>query len=386
ARRRPVSAAAARRFGTLVALPAATLALVATPAPQYPHAVAVASWRDHIVIGDADGYHDVREPQSWRISTDGRAWRRMTPEEQEEFDQVRHTLPLQERQRCVPDQPARCYRVVPGHLRVEESTDGGATWSTSWQVPDDRRGYLARRYDGIYDAEAQLASVALAVHPVAGGHVVIVANNRDGYARRDVSGRWERIGFGTGGSEIGWGRSGDPPALTGGLDTITGELAVAFLVGLFVLGVGGLWAAAGVGEGRVAVASGITLLVGSPIAVIGALGLNSTDDFTVLMAWGVLVLGTVPMLIAAVIANRYAASRAMTVSRAMTMRSFGLILLAALGAGLGVAMPFIGWVNGICDYRTAVYVAVAVAVAGLVLAVLAGGHAQPQPALVWDGS
>lgn len=384
ARQRPVSAAGARRFGTLVALPAATLALVATSAPGYPEAVAVTSWRDYIVIGDVDGYHHGWEPQSWRVSTDGRVWRPMTPEEQGEFEQVRDTLPLQAQQSCVPDQPARCYRVVPGHLRVEESTDGGATWSTSWQVPDDRRRYLARRYDGIHDAEAELASVALAVHPVAGGHVVIVANGRDGYARRDASGRWERIGFG--GSEIGWAHFDDPPPLTGGLDTVTGELAVAFLVGLFVLAVGGLWAAAGVGEGRVAVASGITLLVGSPIAVIGALGLNSTDGSIAFMAWGTLVLGTVPMLVAAVIANGYAVSRAMTVSRATTVRSVGLILLAALGAGLGVAMPFIGWVNGICDHRTAVYVAVPIAVTGLVLAVHAGGHARPQPALVWDGS
>jgi hypothetical protein len=35
-----------------------------------------------------------------------------------------------------------------------------------------------------------------------GGHIVLVANGRDGYALRDVDGRWQRIGFGMNGDSL----------------------------------------------------------------------------------------------------------------------------------------------------------------------------------------
>ncbi|HEX5542704.1 MAG TPA: hypothetical protein VFX60_14280, partial [Micromonospora sp.] len=208
ARQRPVSRPAARRFGTLIVLPAATLAMVATPAPRYPDAVAVTSWRGMIVIGEGDAFHEGRKPIDFQVSHDGQSWRSMTETERTEFGPVAGTLPFNELRDCVPDQPSRCYRAVPGHLRVEETRDGGATWSTSWQVPDDRRGYLARQYSGLGDVDEYLSSRALLVHPVPGGHVVIVANGRDGYALRDTAGRWERIGFGADRSDIGRGPTG----------------------------------------------------------------------------------------------------------------------------------------------------------------------------------
>ena len=366
--RRPLSRLAARRLATLIALPAATLALVATPAPRYPDAVAVTSWRGLIVIGDGNAYHQAREPRSFRVSRDGQTWRFMTEAEQTEFDLVRATLPLQAHQSCLPGRPNYCYRVVPGHLRVEETSDRGATWSISWQVPDDRRGYLARHYDGMGDIEDYLASRALTIHPVPGGHVVIVANGRDGYARRDVSGRWERIGFGSNGSAIGWGASDNPPPVTGGLQVLRGELAAAFLIGLFAFGMGA-WRRAGAVRGA-AIGFGAALLVGTPIAFSGAIGLNNTDPLFP-MAHGILLLGSVPMMIGAV---------GFAVLRAGGWRWLMTALLIATGTAACCAAPFVGWASGICDYRTAALTALLIAMTGAALSIWSGGRAVQAPA------
>ncbi|GIF37959.1 hypothetical protein BC793_112158 [Actinoplanes xinjiangensis] len=86
-----------------------------------------------------------------------------------------------------------CYRVVPDELGVQSSTDGGP-WTDSWRIGDDDRQALYRDYADIETILA-LSSGALAVQDVPGGHVVVVANGRDGFAVRDPAGRWTRIGF-----------------------------------------------------------------------------------------------------------------------------------------------------------------------------------------------
>ncbi|SFF86117.1 hypothetical protein SAMN05421541_12642 [Actinoplanes philippinensis] len=97
-----------------------------------------------------------------------------------------------------PDQPVCsrdrvCYRVVEEELAVQSST-GGGPWTDSWRVGEDQRQALLRDYGDI-EMVSMLSARKLAVQDVAGGHVVVVANDRDGFAVRDPAGRWTRIGF-----------------------------------------------------------------------------------------------------------------------------------------------------------------------------------------------
>ena len=98
--------------------------------------------------------------------------------------------------------------MVAGPLQVQEGRDGGATWRTSWEVIDQQRLALARHYPYVDDPARELSSVALVVHATAGGHVVRVANGRDGFALRTADGQWRRIGFPPGGRVPPLGRPG----------------------------------------------------------------------------------------------------------------------------------------------------------------------------------
>ncbi len=87
--------------------------------------------------------------------------------------------------------------MVLGHLRVEETEDSGATWRTAWEVTEAQRARLAVEFVDLGDIEEYLSSRVLVVRDQPdGSFVVLVANGRDGFARRDASGRWSRIGFG----------------------------------------------------------------------------------------------------------------------------------------------------------------------------------------------
>ncbi|WP_155348832.1 hypothetical protein [Acrocarpospora pleiomorpha] len=89
---------------------------------------------------------------------------------------------------CVAE---RCYRIVPGRLKVEESADG--RWVTSWEISPGDQDRLARAYAPGSPEVAE--SLAIAVQQRANGHVVVVANGADGIALRDVSGAWRRLGW-----------------------------------------------------------------------------------------------------------------------------------------------------------------------------------------------
>jgi len=87
-----------------------------------------------------------------------------------------------------------CYRAAGDALRVEGSGDGGRTWATAWEVTGPAYAELVRTYPKLGDPAEHLASRSVVVHAVAGGHVVYVANGRDGLLRRDPGGAWRRIG------------------------------------------------------------------------------------------------------------------------------------------------------------------------------------------------
>jgi hypothetical protein len=152
-----------------------------------------------MVVGEIDvPRQDISEWTWAKISQDGgRTWRWLRHDDEIPLvDAEVARADAEQKQACVPDEPAVCYRVVPGHLRVEQIHDGGVTWETSWEVDDATRDRLARELPKLEDPAKNLSSHALVVHRTDTGYVVVVANGRDGYARRDEDGRWQRIGFG----------------------------------------------------------------------------------------------------------------------------------------------------------------------------------------------
>ncbi|MEU1747789.1 hypothetical protein ACPXB5_14960 [Micromonospora arida] len=197
-RRRPVRQRTARLVRLLVVLPPAVLAVAATSAIHYPYAVSTATLDGHPAISVGSGYSSSDWPASptdgqWAVSEDGATtWRPATEEEQRRLSGQE----VGQQQACAADEPRRCYRVVTGHLRVEESDDAGATWRVAWEVPDGQREELARRSPNPGDIHRHFASRDLVVYPHSnGGHEVLVANGRDGFLRRLPDGGWQRDGF-----------------------------------------------------------------------------------------------------------------------------------------------------------------------------------------------
>jgi hypothetical protein len=88
-----------------------------------------------------------------------------------------------------------CYRVAGDTLRVEASEDGGASYTVAWQIDGDTYQMLARGYPDLGDPKVHLSSRSVVVHPTTGGHVVFVANGRDGLLFRNEEGGWQRLGF-----------------------------------------------------------------------------------------------------------------------------------------------------------------------------------------------
>ncbi len=138
--------------------------------------------------------------------------------------------------RCIADGP-ECYRVVPGALRIEQSTDGGDTWATAWEVDDlERERYVAVLEDAaaaentyLPDEVANVRSglTCTTIYIVPESEVVIAACGLVGFVRRDTHGVWAMIGF--------WG----DPAMVPELDIATprdvGNHLMAVLFGWFVL-------------------------------------------------------------------------------------------------------------------------------------------------------
>src|SRR6201999_4314405 len=87
-----------------------------------------------------------------------------------------------------------CYRVASTALREEGSQDGGKTYQGAWEVSGDDYLLLLDTYPNVGDPAQHLASKSVVMHEVAGGHVVFVANGRDGLLYRDVQGQWRRLG------------------------------------------------------------------------------------------------------------------------------------------------------------------------------------------------
>ncbi|HEV7707093.1 MAG TPA: hypothetical protein VGP16_02750 [Asanoa sp.] len=124
------------------------------------------------------------EPSSWLVGDNGDAL--------EWLDAADGAAGAPQVRQCLGQ---TCYRAATTALRVEASGDGGATYATSWEIVGEPYAMLADSYPDVADPAEHLSSRSLVVHAVAGGHVVFVANGRDGLLYRGVGGTWQRLGF-----------------------------------------------------------------------------------------------------------------------------------------------------------------------------------------------
>ncbi|MEO3741922.1 hypothetical protein [Plantactinospora sp. B5E13] len=354
ARRRPATRQAVRRIGVFVVLPGALLAVAATSAPQYPSLEAVGVWRDTLVVGEANAYYGPGDDQLdwWAGGPDGRDWREMTPEE---TDAVTLELPddsVRQRQVCLPDQ--HCYRLVPGRLAVEESRDGAATWRTSWEVPEPHRQWLARYYDDVRDPDVEVVSRALAVRSVAGGHIVVVANGRDGIAVRDVTGTWSRIGFRAYSARVA--RPVPLPEPRRPPDGLQVEIALGLMFGCVAicLGCGLLTRPDGASVSWFVA----TAVLGLPFLLAG---LAAYRIGGVPVALALAPLGAVLILVGVV------GAVVLTARLRGTRRPLLIVAVGVLTAA-GSLLPFAGWAGGVTGYRGAALLGTALALLGTALA------------------
>jgi hypothetical protein len=357
-----------RRAGDLVTavvvLPAAGLAILATSAGDYPVA------RDVIV---RDGALLVTPGDTSAVmvqaiaTTDGRTWRdRVDPAAPTTAQSFRTT------RACLPGDPRHCFRTVPERLAVQETTNGGTTWTDAWSITPDRQRFLSRAYPESRRDGSDVAAQSLGILPLdANGtrFVVAVAAGRDGILVRHDDGRWERIGFPTAESrDLGIGAPRQAPGLTAPGERIAAEYLYAALPVTLGLLLGGfaaatrprrLWSLAAAG-GMYAV----VLVIGSGI---GAVLFPSS-----VVAALLLVTLALAVWLASLLSDH-------------AIRPLPGLTLAALAVATVVtgAAPFIAWSAGRTDYPTATNTAVWLAAAGIAAMTATGtalGRRQQSPA------
>ncbi|MEV0971701.1 hypothetical protein [Microtetraspora glauca] len=327
ARRPPV-----RLPHAVLIVPVALFAATATSAAPYGRSATGVAVRDAAVIVDVGGYQPL-------TSTDGGAtWREWNGP----------PAGAGQSAACVQGDHQHCYRIVPGLLRVDESTDGGRTWATAWQVAPGRKEWLDRTYqDGRHyrSREDRSVSRAIAVQTVpgrVGAHIVVVANGPDGIAVRDPSGHWRRLGSAPDG---GFSAKAAVPLTDPGA-RIRSELWAAVLIALLVLIVG--IAVEDCWEGSLGSFMGASLLlwVGLLLVALGpALGLIGF----------LVVLAGVPVAVGGGIWLILGWAFSLTQNGRWGGRS-GLVALLTFA---GIYLPFLGWSSGWPDsYDLAVLLAV----------------------------
>ncbi|GAA0988454.1 hypothetical protein GCM10009555_070160 [Acrocarpospora macrocephala] len=176
---------AERLARAVVVIPVTVLAVSATGQSEHyrPYsAYAVEVMGDKIVVAIRGYSSSDAYPKAGYVSGDGgRTW----------YGQSTPLTLNPQTSACVAD---RCYRIVPGRLKVEESTNG--RWVASWEISPGDQDRLARAHPPDLPGDAEAAeSLAIAVQQRPDGHVVVVANGADGIAVRDVSGTWRRLGW-----------------------------------------------------------------------------------------------------------------------------------------------------------------------------------------------
>lgn len=288
---RPVRNRAAQVIRAALLIPAALLATAASDVfpLDHPETVWVGQLDDELVAGD--GYYDpatgpevLAAPAYFVATADGarhfHAWvpsssAPAATSDRPDLPPVPAYLPPAQTQECIGNE---CFRVVPGSLGVQESTDIGRTWRTVWSVGGTRYAKLAKLYPDLGDPNVHLVSMSLAMTQQADGYSVLVANGRDGLLRRDTAGNWTRLG-----NYVGDGRFDSVPPLPAADPVVslpvklaTGGLGlVAFAAGAFAATIG----AARRGHPRqsaVPVAAGAALVAGYIALLAGGAATAST--------------------------------------------------------------------------------------------------------------
>ncbi|MFI6505022.1 hypothetical protein [Nonomuraea typhae] len=311
-----------RRWQIAIGVPLAVLSVAATGAdggPPSAHAVQIQ--------GPAVVVYEERLHTALRSTDGGRTWTPWEP-----GDEPPHPA-AGPRSGCVPKQPQRCYWAPEDTLKVMRSDDASVTWTTEWEISAGRAEVLQRAHG------VRPASLSLAVQATPRGHVVVVANGRDGIAVRDEDGKWTRYGYTYDGSGL---LTAQATSLDGG-DYVTEELAGGVLGGLFVI-IAGLMIAARTPVLRWLVPA--IGLVGAVFSLPSFYGFGGVH----LLLWPVAIACLVGALVAAAIAAGMA-----KIGASATWRVLGVGVLVALG----ITLPFRGWSVGWPDrYGTALGMAV----------------------------
>lgn len=245
---------------------------------------------------------------------------------------------------CLADQPDHCFRVRDTPV-VEESLDGGATWTTAWQLPPGREEFLRRaslRCDGYRVAAVDL----LITRPPES--LVLVAMSDDGLLRRSSNGVWERDVLGMAEPLVST-YSGITAELFGALGSMLILMLALTLIGYHLLLPGG-WSAMSGWQvwGMVALGSAGTIGL---VRASGPPSLFFVFDVIFAVAFGSISL----MGIAGSVAMWW------TFFRSRPRETVRLAVVAVLGIavlGAAVRFPFVAWSGGaVAERGTATRVA-----------------------------
>ncbi|GAT69025.1 hypothetical protein PS9374_04691 [Planomonospora sphaerica] len=343
---------AVRQARTLVIVPVALIAVTATGQADMPQqAHTVFSDGETITVLSDHGYGNGPV-----VSRDGgRTWVKPAPPAPAPGSVPTPSgRPSPVTRSCVPGDPAHCYRVVPPRLAVDESRDGGRTWTTVWGVSKGREELLERTVTEHLGPGAWQGSQAIVVHPVAGGHVVVAANGSDGIAVRDADGAWRRFGFSAGGFSA----EGAAPLDSANVN-LTAEYVMGSFAGLFVFLAGVATARrGGLDEDGPAATAYVLAAVGFFVAAMGV----SDDGFLSPLFVAAGIGCAVASLVNAAIALLPAGRPAWTWTCLITVSALTVLVICAV---------FDGWVAGTPDrYSTAVLISWLTAITGAAASVL----------------
>ncbi|MFD0735499.1 hypothetical protein [Planotetraspora mira] len=348
-------ARAVRLARAAVLIPVTVLAVAATGAADIfrPYSAYAVDVVDGMIVVSTRGGSSMGPPATNFASSDGgnswSSWAVPVPS-------------LPRTSACVPDQPDRCYRIVPDRLKVEESRNG--RWVTAWEISPSGQDRLTRAHATKFpeDTEA-VASLGIAIQKFSGGYVVVVANGADGIALRDTAGAWRRLGW----AEDGFDYSNAVSLSAQGRveDSVPmAALLAALAAGLVTLGCGvrrfGFAAAA------------LTLWAGVWLFYTGVNTPILFDPYAVLLAVVLVPVGGISTMVSAVRGG-------------IRIRAWAISTATAAVAYYAVMMPFSAWSAGWLGYYSlasglSIVLGIAVTSAG-VLAVIKLNTRRPAPPL-----
>ncbi|WP_410596814.1 hypothetical protein [Amycolatopsis sp. lyj-23] len=360
----PVPDGLAARWRVVVVLPFAALAITATSAPvDTTQAVESVRGDGSQVVIEAAGrlYGSASGVDGWKFLSAAPASSGASRQPQV--------------QACAPEAAAHCYRVHgdgvsdSGDRRggrlfgVDETTDGGRTWRTAWEVPAARWEFVQRQHPfpaGVLRL-SKLASTEVLVRAVPGGHEVFVANGVEGLAVRGAAGDWRRVPV----VDAGTGLDIRPVPFTGFGRVIGDAVSTAGLLALLALLIGTTVAATRVrtrlGRGLTAAAP-IALFLFLAVPISGAVAFFGENAAMSTTLWSV----TTSCLVA------IGTALVVTQPRLRRPRTPAIVAAAVL-TGLAFVAPALGWTVGYPqEHAPTVVLGVIIAAACLPVVVAAG--------------